>query len=423
MLVEFRVTNFKCFKDEATLSFVSTKSKEHPNHVAKQGKFNLLRSCVLYGANGSGKTKFMEACQYFISLLQNSPSHKDGVPLNFPVFSLDPECKNKPISFEVTFIIDGDQFQYGFSFLPSGIFEEFLYSNPKNGRNQLWFERDDKGIKFGDNLKGKKKFDLNDNQLYLPIAKDNKQLNKVFEYFKKWKFIYTTEELLNYTCKLIHDNQGNINFKKLVDSFLQQIDLGIESVLVTKRSIEDIDLNAVPDFIRESIERNVKANGFYDVMFQHKSEFGSTPIPLGDESKGTREIFSMLGPIIAGLKDDNIMFFDEFNHHLHPILSTRLLDMFHNSKDEKGEYGKSQFILNALDTNILDPEVLRHDQVWFTEKNGDSGITSLYSLAEFKTRSTTTDKNYMEGKYGAVPIIKKFAVNLQTSTTEELLCV
>ena len=58
------------------------------------------------------------------------------------------------------------------------------------------------------------------------------------------------------------------------------------------------------------------------------------------------------------------------------------------------------------DTSLLNKEILRRDQIWFVEKN-QFGSSELFSLADFKTKKVRNksafDKNYLEGKYGAIP--------------------
>lgn len=50
---------------------------------------------------------------------------------------------------------------------------------------------------------------------------------------------------------------------------------------------------------------------------------------------------------------------------------------------------------------------MRRDQIWFTEKDENTGATDLYSLVDFSVRKDAkVEKGYLLGRYGAIPFIK-----------------
>lgn len=71
----------------------------------------------------------------------------------------------------------------------------------------------------------------------------------------------------------------------------------------------------------------------------------------------------------------------------------------------------AQLIFNTHDTNLLSAGIFRRDQIWFTEKNR-YGEAMLYSLGDFKTsevrKEDNFEKNYIQGKYGAIPFLGDF---------------
>ena len=80
------------------------------------------------------------------------------------------------------------------------------------------------------------------------------------------------------------------------------------------------------------------------------------------------------------------------------------MEIFNNPEFNKNG---SQLIFNTHDTNLLDLNILRRDQIWFTEKNKENGVSDLYPLSDFSVRKQeNVEKGYMLGKYGAVPFIK-----------------
>ena len=69
MLIEFRVANFKSFKDEIVFSMVADANKElSETNLFQAGNTILLRSAAVFGANASGKTNLIEAFDFFYRL-------------------------------------------------------------------------------------------------------------------------------------------------------------------------------------------------------------------------------------------------------------------------------------------------------------------------------------------------------------------
>lgn len=106
------------------------------------------------------------------------------------------------------------------------------------------------------------------------------------------------------------------------------------------------------------------------------------------------------------LSNGKVLVIDELNTSLHPLLVRHLVSLFHNSKMN---HQNAQLLITTHDTSLLDPDIYRRDQVWFTEKD-DHGATKLYSLVEFKPRKNEAfERGYLKGRYGALPIIRGFA--------------
>ena len=90
---------------------------------------------------------------------------------------------------------------------------------------------------------------------------------------------------------------------------------------------------------------------------------------------------------------------------MHPLLTCKIIALFNsrltNSKN-------AQVIVTTHDTNLLNANLFRRDQVWFTQKDS-LGASELYSLAEYKVRNSAPfEKEYLMGKYGGVPIVGQF---------------
>ena len=158
MLAEFRVSNYRSFKDEQVLSMIATSEESKGANSVKIGKYNILKSAVVYGANASGKSNLIKAMKCMADIVRYSTRYMPGQPLPVAPFAFDEETINKPSNFETTFFIDGIRYQYGFAATTKEITKEYLLSWPK-GRAQTWFERDTINDEpyFGPSLKGDNK--------------------------------------------------------------------------------------------------------------------------------------------------------------------------------------------------------------------------------------------------------------------------
>ena len=115
-------------------------------------------------------------------------------------------------------------------------------------------------------------------------------------------------------------------------------------------------------------------------------------------------IFAFIPFLADSLKNKKVLIIDELDKSLHPFLVQYIVEIFNDAEINKNG---SQLIFNTHDTNLLDLNILRRDQIWFTEKNSETGESDLYSLSDFSVRKQENVENgYMLGRYGAVPFIK-----------------
>lgn len=119
--------------------------------------------------------------------------------------------------------------------------------------------------------------------------------------------------------------------------------------------------------------------------------------------KGRKEFFSLIGPWIDALNKGSVLVVDELDTKLHHLLNVFLINLFHDPEQNKNN---AQLIFTTHNTNLLNLELFRRDQIWFTAKKPKVGSTDFYSLIEFSPRK---DKNiqmgYLDGRYGAIPFI------------------
>ena len=422
MLVEFRVKNFRSFRDEQTLSLVASADKTLPGNCAAEGKQKLLKVAAVYGANASGKSNLIRAIAAMRDIVLSSVAYTPGQELGVTPFLFDSESPNEPSMFEVTFYEEGVRYQYGFTVTTERIEEEWLIAYPK-GPGQKWFERvfnkktKTYDWKFSTLLKGEKASlaaKTRSNTLFLSVSAqwNNAQLTSVYKWFEsKLQVADSNHTFRSLTAEML----GSVDKKTKVDremrqaivTVMKEADLGISDVLVK----EKVDSEKVkfpedmPSDVRKAVIRNREER--FDVEILHASiEAGkNVALPLDEESDGTQKFFKLIGPWSYARMFGLTILVDELEASLHPLLTRFLVQaILHQDAYSKG----AQLIFSTHDTTLLDPELFRRDQVWFTEKDKGGG-TQLCPLSDYKPRKgEAMQKGYLSGRYGAVPVLERF---------------
>lgn len=420
MLIEFRVKNFNSFRDEQVFSFVANSDTSLQQNFLDVRGFKLLKSAALYGPNASGKSNLIKAFEFFIGLIKASFSPEPGKKIKVTPFLLDENSPDSPSTFEATFLVNEVRYQYGFTLTKERILEEWLYAFPRV-RSQEWFSRKydvSKGKyewKQGTYLKGEIESLFQktiETALFLSVAAqwNNEQLLNIFNWFSdQCKIIFCNERILPITARLlefseVQDNRGKKALKQTILDIIKNADLGIENVTVGRKEVNDVKfLNDTPNEIRQMILDDISLK----VNFEHRNCFTGKlhKFPIQLESAGTKRLFELAGPLLEAVANDRILFVDEIETSLHPLLTNSLLHLF--NQNSKG----GQIVFTSHDTTLLTSDIFRRDQIWFTEKE-ETGASRLYPLTDYRPRKgEALQKGYLAGRYGAVPILKEFGVN------------
>ena len=409
MLIEFRVENFRSIKDEMSLSLLATKDRSLPgNTCSTKGVRNgaLLKTAVLYGANASGKTNVIFGLNVMLKIVLKSHDYQIDTDLPYEPFKLDTEKIHEPTSFQVAIIIHEIRYLYGFSYTSQEIVEEYLYYYPKN-RKALIFHRK-KGNEYRFTIDKRNQMFLAGktpaNVLYLSRAT---QLNfsltsVVYDWFKNTLSTIGPADhpaFQEITTAML----DNTDDKKVIVRSLAEADLGIHDLTCEKRQIpEDEFKDPIPEDLKRFLFKN---NKYIEVMKITSYHNGISFDFSREESSGTQRMYSLIGAWIRALRLGRVLVVDELDVKLHHYLSRYLIRLFH---DETQNRKNGQLIFTTHDVNLLDQNIFRRDQIWFTEKDPDKGSTDLYSLVEFKQRK---DKNirrgYLNGRYGAIPFVNE----------------
>ncbi|MDQ6992769.1 MAG: ATP-binding protein [Mariprofundus sp.] len=416
MLIEFSVANFRSLHEKQTFTLAKAAGKElldsNTFNTEAFNSFELLRSAVVYGANASGKSNFIRALQTMKDVVIESATGQRGDTLPITPFRLSSESTHEPSEFEATFIIDKVRYQYGFSATAERIHDEWLLAYPM-GRPQRWIDRSWNATSrsydwaLGEKLIGEKQLwqkSTRENALFLSTAVqlNSEQLQPVYDWFSKnlhlsniggWSSIFS--------ASLCEKDE-----KAQVLDFLHAADLNIEDIIINK---EEFDVDTLPDEMPEQVKievaREMKGKQLLEIKIVHKSVEGNLiTFDFNDESDGTRKLFSFAGPWIDTLANGYVLFIDELHDNLHPNLVKFLVQLFHSSETNPNN---AQLVFTTHDTSILNQDLFRRDQIWFSEKDQNQA-SKVYPLTDFSPRKgrENLELAYLSGRYGALPYIR-----------------
>ncbi len=403
MILEFSVKNFLSFKEKVTFSMIANSNKELNDNYVEIGGNKVLKSAAIYGANASGKSNLFKILTLVVLMLRSSNSVDINAKLPLIPFKLDKGSVNKPSEFEIKFILDETRYVYGFIADKDKIYDEYLYYYP-NGRETKIFDRT--------NI-NEYSYTKKDEKILREIEAKNAQNKFFLATATNWNFDKTKaaynfltngigtcnnlEILKNMAYKMYETNPDYL--KDFAIDFLQKADFNIEDYQISQIDVPGEFLTAIPEFITKTLPDKPKA---YQVLFKHKNS--DNYLSIDEESLGTQMIFAFIPFLADSLKNKKVLIIDELDKSLHPFLVQYIVEIFNDAEINKNG---SQLIFNTHDTNLLDLNILRRDQIWFTEKNSETGESDLYSLSDFSVRKQeNVEKGYMLGRYGAVPFIK-----------------
>jgi AAA15 family ATPase/GTPase len=390
-------------------------------------KYKIIKSAILYGANGSGKSNLFKALSFMKNFILTS--YKETLSEENSVnglqssnsFLLGGDLEKVPNYFEIVFNTSEKRYRYGFELLQYKVVSEWLFVLQNKQEIEL-FSREEQKIQIKRNhfKEGKGLEDkAAENVLFLSVvAHLNGEISReIVNWFLNSLKIISGLHDFSYDKFTVNKLKTDPKFKTWVISLIKFLD--VDDLSIEEVPIENIDLNKVPEdqdlkeFFTIVKRLQDKKGGLSDkiVTWHQKFDNENNPaekIPFDfnkQESEGTKKFIYFLGPLYDALTNGKVLFVDEFDSRFHTLLSMKILEVFHNANHS------AQLIITSHDTNLLKKEIFRRDQIWFTEKNLYGG-TELYSLIEYKDNKVRNDasfeKNYLAGKYGAIPFFGNF---------------
>lgn len=445
MLIGFSVSNYKSFKDGQRISFEASKITRHKAHVAIKRNKRILKSGLIFGANAGGKSNLVKAIRFSREIVLNG---LDKVNLSKSHFRIEGDMYKQPGVFEYRIIVGDLEYSYGIaiSYLDKMILSEWLIRIEISGREIYLFNRDvdhnnishaeseaeyssiEEKYKMGFYLEG---FSENMSEAYkrktilsdIALRANEKagifaEIRKVYEWFEDIIILFPNSKY-NGLNEVAADKDKKMFFSTVMGYF----DTGIESV---EGESQQMDFDKILDNISRDEAEKIKvdisnAANKHPIMFKideqvfelRKDENGNIVynklllnhgntedmFDYNDESDGTKRLFDLI-PLFYKNRKVSMILIDEIDRSLHTNLTRKFLELFYEVAEDRD----CQLIATTHDSNLLDLELLRQDEIWFVERQDDHS-SKVFSLNKFKERfDKKIDKEYLLGRYGAIPI-------------------
>lgn len=439
MLIRFQIKNLYSFEEETEFNLLTNDSELLPHHKKHANGVDFLRMTAIYGANASGKSNFVKA----IALLQESV--KRGKIIDNPndcKFKLSEEALTKPISLGIELLSNSKMYYYTLTFEHNQILNEALIETFKEGEDRVVFERTlVEGIQqipfVGGNVKDEKERIflellseklLSKEELLLTFLaqkypNEYADINNVVSWFSKTLIVLTS----NFKTRgITHYFDVNENVRLFIHNYLSNLSAGIENVFIETNRIEETFPNINDKTKKEFIDKLKKESdegiAFYDeytreevaivlneddtlstkrLFTEHLGRNGyKERFPLRLESDGTKRLLEYAPLISDVINNERVYIVDEIERSIHPMMIKELIKKISSDTTAKG-----QLIFTTHESCLLDQEILRPDEIWFTQKDM-GGATQMYSLSDFNISNTATVENdYLNGRYGGIPFL------------------
>lgn len=414
MLLEFSCSNYRSIRDEVLFSAIAGTDRTHAENIERVAGVEVLKAAVIYGANGSGKSNFIDAISFVKNLVSNSINHQPGQGILQTPHKLD--GYERKSNYKIQFIVDGIRYAFGFSLKNMLVVEEYLYYFP-NGRQTKIFERVGEEYSAGRNFRNRFnscKDVLKPNRLMLSCAANFSSVDEViaaYHFFNDELVIYSSANQENWMNYSLHQINANEQMKAIVLKLLDALDTGIKDIHVDIKK-EDLDVSHLPPFLSDEFKKVLLQEKIDAISAKVLYEGFETDL-ISEESTGIKKLFGILCPFIDIMVNGKVLVCDELETNLHESLLFGLVKQFVNMRGSK----PAQLIFTTHETGLLNLDLFRRDQIWFTEIKLADRSTDLFSLTEIKNvrKDENFGKGYIAGKYGAIPMLNLNFANVISS--------
>lgn len=398
MLCQFTVKNYKSIRDEETFDMQATAISEHEDRIIRDSDGEMyLPVSAIYGPNGGGKSNVLAALHTLVAKilrpLYATEDNEERAYLQRRII-VEPfafsESKNEPTEFELFFRTDSAEYRYILHVKRDIVMYESLDRvKLETGRRSALFTRDQNGV----DLKG-----------VFAKLKVSDDLSKTLTLLSYLGIAYKGNAVVRDVLNWFEFGVDFLNYGSPIQELRMAISTSEDVRHLMLDMIQEMDLDIVDFRVEE------KENDRIEVFTKHLVGDVETEISLSDESSGTRKLFGLLPFIAASLLDGTTLVIDELDAKIHPVLLRHIIMLFNDMSINRH---KAQLIFTSHDLSTMNSEVFRRDEIWFVAK-GNAQNSKLYSLVEFKNekgesvrKDAKFDKQYLEGKYGADPYLRR----------------
>lgn len=418
MLLEFKMKNFKSFKEELNFKMTPTQIKDlEYSLICKKVKGKIVKAlstAAIYGPNSAGKTNIIGGMEVFRSIILNgniNNSEKITTP-NTAVDKLElvpnvENDENEPVTFYIKFVTNEMLIEFKLAialgrFIDSEyerkIIDEQLYIN-----NDLIYKRNDNleigkinAIKeyliegFSKDIAEKiAKTNLDKRELFFNGIFKNLYSKKIFDVIYEWfklklRIVYHADQIHYSPIITVENKNKKYAVDRELNKALKHFGLTSEEIVYPTNTEED----------------NIRPLSVVDINEDKKIIIPAETF----ESFGTIRFLNIFPIILSTIKSGSILVIDELDASIHPMAIMNIINIFHN--DEINTKG-AQLIFNTHNPVFLNNALFRRDEIKFVEKEDKGSIQ--YSLSDFGTNGSkgvrnTEDymKNYFVNKYGAI---------------------
>jgi uncharacterized protein len=414
MLIGFKFQNFRSFLDRQAFSFSTSSDRTHEStHLLQTGMKAVPRVskvAIAFGPNASGKTNLLVALAIFRDLILHSTAYSDAqFAERHTPFRLGPSG-SQPTEFEIDVVLDHVRYRYAVSYDSRRIRSERLLVY-RTGKSQRWFDRrydeatqKEEWATFSPNFNGPREMwrkATRPSALFLTTAAqlNSEQLAPLMRWVEHRLEIVLPADMSD--IKRVATQMQDVDFKARVLGLLHAVDIRVDDVRVAEQ--EPPQVNAVAP--RGAASGHTKhGSARASIEFSYARD-GGLPIWLDSvfEAAGTHRLIGLFGPLLQAIDRGKLLLIDEFDTGLHPLVARFLIQLIN---DPLASSHGAQLLLTSHNTTLMDLDILRRDEIWLVQLD-DKHASCLSPLLRSSPRKhELIAKNYLRGRYGAVPLIR-----------------
>lgn len=421
MLLNFTFKNYKSYADTCNFSMVANKDKSHEDNLITIGKDRISKSRIIYGANASGKTSFIDALEFIKIFSMMSNNLVENNRIGIIPYKFRQKFASIPSEFSLTFIKNSVKYCYSFSCTFEKVIDEKLdvYNSAKP--TNIFTRTNTDEYKFNTDVKQLNEIRTKNtkNKLFLLTAAtwNYEKVKPVVDYILNDIIVlHDISQPTKYNIGYIIENNDLEEYKKFCLDFLNNADISISDFEINAQKIKELGRRAefmtkLMNVIVNNDPEQMKKFGNSDVFniktihnINNENNTFSYPLELIEESDGTQQLFHFAPSLFYTFKEGKVLLIDEIDRSLHPLLVEYIIKKFYDKNLNKNN---AQLICNTHDTNLLNLDLFRRDEIWFTERNNTSASTEMYTLSDFSPRKDeNVEKAYLLGRYGGIPFVK-----------------